>query len=108
MKVTSFPAAKVNLPYLSNPIQKKEACANDSTGTISIVLWDKHVEFVSEDGSYLIKNAVFRKYRNQQVQLTTNSSTVFEKLSDVIDQPTTIPFELTKSKFQLPPSNVTI
>ena len=90
VKVTTFPAVKVNLPYLSNPIQKKEACANDTTGTIPIVLWDKHVDFVSDDGSYLIKNAVFRKYRNQQVQLTTNSS------------------KLTKSKFQLPPSNVTI
>ena len=108
VKVTTFPAVKVNLPYLSNPIQKKEACANDTTGTIPIVLWDKHVDFVSDDGSYLIKNAVFRKYRNQQVQLTTNSSTVFEKLSDIIDEPTTIPFELLKSKFQLPPSNVTI
>ena len=108
VKVSTFPAVKVNLSYLSHPISKKEACANDITGTIPIVLWDKHVEHVSEDGTFLVKNAVFRRYRNQQVQLTTNTSTVFEKSTNEIDQPNTIPFELTTSKFQLPPSIVTI
>ena len=80
VKVSTFPEIKVNLPYLSNPIQKKEACANDGSGVIPIVLWDKHVQFVTEDGCYLIKNAVFRRYKSHQVQLTTNSFTVFEKV----------------------------
>lgn len=59
VKVSTFPEVKVNLPYLSNPIQKKEACANNGSGVIPIVLWNKHVQFVVEDGSYLVKNVVF-------------------------------------------------
>jgi len=50
IKKSCFPQVKVTLPYLSDPINQLEVCANDETGSIPLILWGQKIDDVDSDG----------------------------------------------------------
>ena len=108
LKVSGFPKISVVLPYLASPIDKLEVCANDATGSIPLALWGNKILDAPIDGSYSVKNVVLRRYKNNSIQLTSNSSTLIS-VSDVVIEPSKVtPHQLIFNYIQLPAENVNV
>ena len=108
VKVSDFPKVMVILPYLAEPIEKIEVCANDETGVIPLTLWGESVNKLCEDGTYSIINAVSKKQRNGQLYISTNTSTRIERLDEMIEPTQNIPVQLRFNTVPLPAENVEV
>ena len=108
IKKTGYPKVSVVLPYLAEPLDKLEVCANDDSGSIPLTLWGDKILDVPSDGCYTIKNAVVKKLRNNAVTITTNTSTKITHFKETIKPTAVTPAQLRFNLIQLPADNVNV
>ena len=94
--------------YSPKPVSKKECKANDQTGVIKVVMYDLHVNSVTEDATYLIQDATVKAYDKNIVVLSCGTRTAITRLDENI-QPTLEELEdLTVTEFQFLPQSVAV
>ena len=104
------PSVLVQLPYLEEPLMKKDVMANDDSDSIKLSLWGKKIEEAKSNGSYKLENVVIRKTQSFQGKvtyyLTTNTTTKIALSEIQVEGSNTIIDELKSYKVKLPAVNV--
>uniref|UniRef100_A0A7M5XPJ6 Uncharacterized protein n=1 Tax=Clytia hemisphaerica TaxID=252671 RepID=A0A7M5XPJ6_9CNID len=102
--IDNRPVVSVQLPYKSDPVNKKDCWANDSTGAMPLALWGDLVNQVESSGTYRVINAKVKSGYGK-LSLTTNSSTKIYN-DDTAVAPSSLPTNQKTSAVKFPPIRV--
>ena len=99
------PEVEVQLDYRPVPLLKKEILINDDTGFLKLALWDNLINQIPENGTYVIKNAITKEYK-ETVSLSTNQRTKIEVAVDQIEPYKDIPPDFKIYEHKMPPNSL--
>ena len=103
--IENRPEVEVQLDYRPTPLMKKEILVNDDTGFVKVALWDNLIKEVPANGTYIIKNAIVKEYK-QIVSLTTSQRTKIEVSVDNIEPYKDIPADFKLFEHKMPPNSL--
>ena len=61
VNIDDRPEVETTLPYLKDPIAKKEVAINDNSGIVTLTLWGDKIPLVPQSGTYLLKNLIVKE-----------------------------------------------
>ena len=105
INIDNRPIVDADLPYLRDPIPKREVAFNDDSGIIALSLWGDKIQSVPESGTYRLTNILFKRSANS-FYLTTNLGSMITPSEIEIAKNGLLPADLVTIVVSLPPSNV--